>query len=389
MNATATSMAADGTADAEAMLVLSPWMEVEQLDETAATIYLSSDGTRIRIPLALHRLLLTFRAPARLDQAAAAGAAAAKALAQLRDKGFLVPPGAVSASKPRQLTDPPMRLFDAPMQKLEPAGADALLLGAPWDFGDAGAAGARGGPLAIREISLQLLYRLDRETGRPLGWYDADRRRAILAGVSIADAGDVIVHHGEGREAVFERVRDAVDTLTRAGALPVLLGGDSSVAWPLLDQRGRGGALEVIRIGRPPAGAAAMAWIDRMLALPGVEEFTHVVPTGADPGRGHAPAGYRRIGIEAAAGQGPDSWPGEGGRVHVGIDIDALARAGDPRPSLGYRQVHALLGRIGRARRIVSVDLCGINPSGPCWGPVSMTAVHLLLTALSAAKDSA
>lgn len=370
-------------------LVLSPWMEVEHLDETTATIYLSSDGTRIRVPLPLHRLLLKFRAPAVPSEVAGAGSGAAKALDQLRKKGFLVPADAVPARNGRQVTDPPVRLFDAPAQKLVPARADVVVLGVPWDFGEAGAAGARRGPLAIRDISLQLLYRLDRESGRPIGWYDADRRRAILAGVTIADAGDIIVHHGEGRSAVFERIRDVLDALTGEGALPVLLGGDSSVAYPLIDQRRQNGALDVIRIGRPAASTGAMARSRQLLALPGVERYAQVVPVGFGADHGDDPEGYMRVPIDAALEHALVPQLGEGRRVHVGIDVDALAHAGDSRPSFAYRQVHALLCRLGRAHRIASVDLCGINPWAPCWGAVSMTAVHLLLTALSAAKDPA
>jgi agmatinase len=387
MSATASFTAA---ADADEALVLSPWMEVEHLDEAEATIYLSSDGTRIRIPLALHHLLLRFRAPARPgDVCGKDGAGAAKALARLREKGFLVPPGEVPARQERQVTDPPVRLFDAPAQKLAPARADVVVLGVPWDFGEAGAAGARRGPLALRDISLQLLYRLDRGTGRPVGWYDADRRRPVLSGVSIADAGDVVVRHGEGRSAVFGRVREVVDTLARDGALPVVLGGDRSVACPLIDQRRGGGPLDVIRIGRPPAGPGGTALLRPVLSLPGVDRFTQIVPAGLEGLRGDEPDGYACLSIDAALAGMPEPGPGEKRRVHVGIDVDALACAGDTRPSLAYRQVHALLCRLGHAHRIVSVDLCGINPWTACWGALSMTVVHLLVTALSAAKDPA
>ena len=378
-------------------LILSPWMEVEHLDERAATLYLSSDGTRIKVPLALHRLLLRFRSAARPGDVSGTGDAAARtarAIAQLRDKGFLVPADAIPVVRPRQVTDPPMRIFDAPAQKLSPAQADVVVFGVPWDFGDPHAAGARHGPQAIREVSLQLLYRLDRESGRPLGWFDADRRCPILAGVSVADAGDVIVNHGESRSAVAGRVRTVIDTLTRDGAMPVLLGGDRSAALPLVDQGQRGGALEVIRIGRAPHAPAAQAYVRQVLELPGVTGCTCIVPRHI--GRDHEglPDGCTCTPVDAVLhrsrlqrGMRSDDAP----RVHVGIDVEALARAGDEGafPSLAYRDVHALLLAIGRSRRIVSVDLCGLNPWGPAWNAVSMTALHLLLTVLSAAKDPA
>jgi agmatinase len=388
-----TQLASNGTA-----LILSPWMSVEQLDETTATIYLSSDGTRIRIPLPLHRLLLRFTAAT--DPGDVCGAndlqgPAARAIAQLKNKGFLVSAHSVPVVRSRPVSDPPVRLFDAPAQKLVPAEVDLVVLGMPWDFSDRDAVGARRGPLAIREVSLHMLYRLDRHTGRPLGWYDADRRRPLLAGISIADAGDVIVNHGERRSSVFDRARNVLETLTRDGALPILLGGDTSIAYPVIDQLQRGGLLDVIRIGRPSPGQTRDASLAaQVLAMSFVGQFIHIVPRGVGGDSAEAPDGYAQVSIDDALAMniGPISRGlKEGRRVHVSIDVDALANASDcpSHPSFAYRDIHALLCRIGRIYRIASIGLCGINPSGTCWGARSMTALHLLLIALSAAMDPA
>lgn len=377
-------------------------MSVERLDDTTATVYLSSNGTRIRIPLALHRLLLKFQTAARPDAVCGttdASSPAGRAIAQLVGKGFLVPSGAVEAVSARKLSDPPVRLFDVPAQKLMPAQADVVVVGMPWDFGDPRATGARRGPLALRDVSLQILYGLDRFTGRPLGWFDVDSRHATLAGVSITDAGDVIVNHGEARTAFFDRARDVIATLVHGLALPVVIGGDASTAYPVIEVLQNAGPLDVVRIGRHPDPVAldavrltAGSLPAHALSLPFVQRYIQVTPSGSVGADTALLDGYMCLAIdEALTAFRSASAASERPRVHLGLDVDALARASDAASgaSFVYRDVRALLAAIGRAYRIVSVDLCGSNPADPCWGPVSMTALHLLLVALGAAKDPA
>lgn len=383
-------------------LVLSPWMSVEQLDDSAATVFLSSDGTRLRIPRSLHRLLLRFAtatSPHEVCGTSDPTAPAMRAMAQLAAKGFLATPGSAAVPPARVVWDPPVRMFDAPAQKLRAAQADIVFLGMPWDFGSYTAAGARRGPSALREASLQILYGLDRLTGRPLGWFDADRRCSLLAGVSLVDAGDIVVNHGERHAAAFSRASEVLATVTRDGALPVSIGGDASTAYPVIELAQRAGPLDVIRIGRTPCEAHAFdasrltaeSLPGHALSLPNVERYVDVIPTGMRGDGAGVSQRYVCVAIDGFAVAMPKAQvpAQERRRVHVGIDIDSLAKASDSSslPSHTYAEVHALLLALGRSYRIVSVDLCGADPGVPCWGGVAMTALHLLLTALGAAKD--
>lgn len=383
-------------------LVLSPWMSVEQLDDSAATIFLSSDGTRLRIPRSLHRLLLRFAtatSPHEVCGTSDPAAPAMRAMAQLAAKGFLATPGSAAVPPERLVWDPPVRMFDAPAQKLRAAQADIVFLGMPWDFGSYTAAGARRGPSALREASLQILYGLDRLTGRPLGWFDADRRCPVLTGVSLADAGDIVVNHGERHAAAFARASEVLATLTRDGALPVSIGGDASTAFPVIELAQRAGPLDVIRIGRTLRDANAFdaphltaeSLPGYALSLPNVERYVDVVPTVMQRDGVDGSQRYVRVAVDgdAAALSAVRDPSQERKRVHVGIDIDSLAKASDSPslPSHTYAEVHELLLAIGRSYRIVSVDLCGADPGVAGWGGVAMTALHLLLTALGAAKD--
>jgi len=395
MSATMTSDAVTPVAEAS-LLVMAPGLVVESLDDTQATLYLQGDGTRLRVPRALHALLLRFTTPAALEAIVAdVGDGAGRALARLRDKGFLVVPG--SAPRLRPLTDPPVRLFDGPAQKLVASEADIVVLGFPWDFGDVGAAGARHGPLALREISLQLLYGVDRTSGRALGWFDTDRCRPVLQGVSLADAGDVLIRHGEATASAFQRAVDAWRTLTRLGPVGVLLGGDSSVALTAITASAEREPIEVIRFAREASraheyGSAAMAatLASHALALPGVRGFHDIV--GAHDTRSSVDAvaalpGYRCTALVQGETDGVHALASADAAVHLGIDMSAVRSAATA--GMDYRAIARTIARIGREHRIVSIDLCGLNPWQPCWGAVSMTALHLLVAAMSAAKDDA
>ena len=63
---------------------------------------------------------------------------------------------------------------------------DAVVLGIPYDEGTTYRPGARFGPRAIREASM--FYSYDEQKDR---YFDADRRKWILSGKTVADAGDV------------------------------------------------------------------------------------------------------------------------------------------------------------------------------------------------------
>ena len=102
------------------------------------------------------------------------------------------------------------------------AEADIVILGAPFDGGTSHRPGARFGPAAIRGTDY-----LPHDASRPHLALGVDP----LAELRVVDAGDAELPSGD-TEVSLRRLEEAVHRICRAGALPVVLGGDHTIALP-------------------------------------------------------------------------------------------------------------------------------------------------------------
>ncbi|MFE7419977.1 agmatinase [Rhodococcus sp. NPDC057529] len=100
--------------------------------------------------------------------------------------------------------------------------ADVVIVGAPLDGGATFRSGARFGPSALR----QGCY-LPHDGSRPSLALRVDG----LTDLRVYDAGDVDMFNGNIEQAV-QRLEEAVYKIASAGAIPITLGGDHTVAWP-------------------------------------------------------------------------------------------------------------------------------------------------------------
>ena len=114
------------------------------------------------------------------------------------------------------------------------ADADVVILGAPFDGGTSHRAGTRFGPQHIR----QTCY-LPHDGSRP----SLALRVDALQDLRVYDAGDVEMFSGDAARSVRD-LQEAVYTVTAAGAIPLVLGGDHTVTWPdaagVAQHRGQG-----------------------------------------------------------------------------------------------------------------------------------------------------
>ncbi len=102
------------------------------------------------------------------------------------------------------------------------ADADVIILGAPFDGGTSHRSGARFGPQYIR----QTCY-LPHDGSRP----SLAMRVDGLQDLRVYDAGDVEMYSGDAARSVRD-LQKAVYTVTATGAIPLILGGDHTIAWP-------------------------------------------------------------------------------------------------------------------------------------------------------------
>ncbi len=102
------------------------------------------------------------------------------------------------------------------------ADADVVILGAPFDGGTSHRSGTRFGPQFIR----QSCY-LAHDGSRPSLALRVDGLRDLV----VYDAGDVELFSGDAARSVRD-LQVAVHTVAASGAIPLILGGDHTIAWP-------------------------------------------------------------------------------------------------------------------------------------------------------------
>src|SRR6476646_5856614 len=102
------------------------------------------------------------------------------------------------------------------------AGADVVILGAPFDGGASHRSGTRFGPQFIR----QTCY-LAHDGSRP----SLAMRVDALRDLRVLDAGDVEMFSGDAERSVRD-LQEAVHAVASSGAIPLILGGDHTIAWP-------------------------------------------------------------------------------------------------------------------------------------------------------------
>jgi guanidinobutyrase len=101
------------------------------------------------------------------------------------------------------------------------AGLDACFVGIPMDHGTSNRSGTRHGPRQIRAESCML---------RP---YNMATGAAPFEHLQVADIGDVPINTFDLKKTV-DIISDHYDTILSHGAIPLTLGGDHTLTWPIL-----------------------------------------------------------------------------------------------------------------------------------------------------------
>jgi agmatinase len=299
---------------------------------------------------------------------------------------------------------------------VEPSKADGevAVVGIPWDGGTTSRPGARYGPRALRDVSTFWAYR-DREEP----FFDGEAGAQILAGVRFVDTGDIDLAPTAPAEVTHPLIAGRVAQLLASGLFVVVLGGDHSITYPVLQgyaaARG-GGAPEPGSDGARERGAASSPPGARPLHL--VQFDTHMDYWDSEGGmrtthaspivRSHEDGLVQRITqygirglhtasdqIELARGRGVTTFwaeaakrtpveelvahiePGED--VYLTFDIDALDPSiapgtGTPEPGgFTYYEAKAILRAVAQRAHVVGMDMVEVDP---LFDPTQITALH-------------
>jgi arginase len=289
------------------------------------------------------------------------------------------------------------------------------IIGAPLDLG-AGRRGVDMGPSAIRYAGLEA--RLEE-----LGVVSEDYGNVELVVPEEIAEGDPTARFLDRIKAACEDVAERVRGVRENGLLPLVLGGDHSVALGTLGglaaASGRGGVLwldahaDLNTPANSPSGnvhgmvLAAALGLDRASfasdswPLPALDPARTVLlgTRMLDPGEKEAARelGVRvitmseidRIGIERAVDEALERVAGEG-FVHVSLDLDVVdpeeaPGVGTPlRGGLSYREVHLAMELVAEAGVMTSLEVVEVNPILDRENQTAELAVELVASAFGA-----
>ena len=280
----------------------------------------------------------------------------------------------------------------------ESISADVAVLGAPFDFGCQWRSGARMGPRAIREASTLFSF-------GHAGAYDHEDDVTYLdpAKVTIVDIGDADIVHTDTAKS-HANIEYGVRKILKAGALPVVLGGDHSVNIPCINAFDGQGPIHVVQIdahldfvderhgvryghGNPMRRAAEKPYVTGLSQI-GIRNVSSTARDGYVDARKmgsdiQSVRQVRAMGTEAMLERVP-----AGARYYVTVDIDAFDPSiapGTGTPSHGgfqYYEVLELLAGLAKRGQIVGIDLVEVAPDYDQTGSTSILAAQLLMNVI-------
>lgn len=284
--------------------------------------------------------------------------------------------------------------------------ADIGILGVPYDLGVGFLSGARLAPRRIREASTQYARGAQ-------GYYDFDRDEQLLgAPLKVADCGDVDILHGD-MEYSFAHIEEAVRRIIRAGAAPVVIGGDHSITIPVgraLEEMGK--EISVVQFdahldwtdhvgplqygnGSPMRRISELKHIDKMAQI-GLRGMGSSKKSDYNDAKAYGSVlisarEAHRIGVDAIVDKIP-----EAENYFLTIDIDGYDMSiapgvASPYPGgLYYNQVSDIIRGIGRKGNIIGADLVEVAPQyDPTGSTVRLAALTIMnvLVEIAAARQ--
>ena len=275
--------------------------------------------------------------------------------------------------------------------------ADVAVLGAPFDFGTQWRAGARFGPRGIRDASTLFSF------GHSGAYDHEDDVTYLTEDVKIVDIGDADIIHTDTIKS-HKNIEMGVRSILKAGALPVVLGGDHSVNIPCVNAFSNSGPIHILQIdahldfvderhgvkyghGNPMRRAAEKNYVTGLTQV-GIRNVSSTSKEGYEDAKAMnsdilSVRQTRKIGPKNLVGRIP-----KGSNVYVTIDIDAFCPSiapGTGTPSHGgflYYEVLEILQHLSKQNKVVGIDLVEVAPDYDHSGSTTILAAQILLNFL-------
>ena len=275
--------------------------------------------------------------------------------------------------------------------------ADVAVLGAPFDFGTQWRAGARFGPRGIRDASTLFSF------GHSGAYDHEDDVTYLTEDVKIVDIGDADIIHTDTIKS-HKNIEKGVRSILKAGALPVVLGGDHSVNIPCVNAFSNSGPIHILQIdahldfvderhgvkyghGNPMRRAAEKNYVTGLTQV-GIRNVSSTSQEGYEDAKAMTSdilsvRQTRKIGPKNLVGRIPKD-----SNVYVTIDIDAFCpsiASGTGTPSHGgflYYEILEILQHLSKQNKVVGIDLVEVAPDYDQSGSTTILAAQILLNFL-------
>lgn len=297
-------------------------------------------------------------------------------------------------------------LFGMPRcPNIDQLNADIAFLGVPYDYGSPVwvQPGTRFGPNGMRQARCAYNYGDLHELKEACGWYNIDTNTIELEGITMADVGDVFIEPWEASKN-FDRMTDATRKILSKGAMPLSIGGDHTVTYPLIRGFDKFSSLDIVHIDAhldfedPKERIDNTTPLKRASELPFVRNITQIGTRPPYPLRSMRALAeakkygeklvtvqnFRKHGIQSLM----DAIP-EAENIYITFDIDAL----DPSIAMGtstpmpngflFQEAIDIIETITKKGNVVGFDLVEFSPSHDVSNVTSRTCADLLLYALS------
>lgn len=266
-------------------------------------------------------------------------------------------------------------------EDLRAGGIDIAVCGAPWDGTATGRNGTHLGPRAIREADY---------LGTTFG--NLDVRVNPLDHLKVADYGDADVLIGN-TDGTYDNIKNFVAEILAGGAIPIVLGGDHGITWPVAtavaDAYGHG------KVGIVHFDAHADTAPDMRGNLAGHgTPMRRLIESGAVPGRNfvqvglrgywpdqpilqwmeehrlrtHFMAEIRKDGFDAVLRRALDEALDQADHLYISVDVDVADPAhapgtGTPEPGgLTSAEVLRAVRRLAAEVGMVGMDVVEVSP---------------------------